>query len=274
MKNPIVSVIIPCYNQAQYLAECLDSVMAQTFQDFEVIVVNDGSTEGIDILQTLNYPKTTVIHQENKGLPEARNTAIKHAKGKYIFPLDADDMISEITLEKAVSVLQNNPDVGIVGGKTELFGVETGVWNLPLYKFPDILRGNCLVCSCLFRRSDWEKVGGYNPNMIYGLEDWNFWLSLVELGRQVYQFDDVFLHYRKHHKSMVTELKNERNEMMIQQIIKNHPALYKKHPKIKNFLLNITPLSYKIQKSCLKFICRFIPVKSWRHKIRNYYKKG
>ena len=274
MNSPKVSVIIPCYNQAQYLKECLDSIAIQTFQNFEVIVVDDGSTKHTEIFKTLNYPKTKIIHQENEGLVGARNKGISLAKGKYILPLDADDKISPCALEKAVQILDSNSQIGIVGGLTEFFGIKRGLFKLPKYHFPKILFVNSLVCSCMFRRSDWEKVRGYNPNMIYGLEDWDFWLSLIELGREVYQFDEVFLYYRQHQVSMITELKEERQKRMVKQIIQNHPNLYNQYPKMKNLLLGITPLSYKLKKRFLKIICLFVPVKSWRHKLRNYYKKG
>lgn len=269
-----VSVIIPCYNQGKYIKECLDSVMNQTFQDFEVIVINDGSTEDTDVFTTLNYPKTKIIHQENKGLVSARNTGISVATGEYILPLDADDKIKPIFLEKAVAILDNNPNIGIVGGKTEFFGIKDGVWDLEPYHFPDILKRNYLVCSCMFRRSDWEKVGGYNPNMIYGLEDWDFWLSLIEMGKKVHQFEDVFLCYRQHQTSMITELKKARAKKMIEQVVENHIDLYNNYPKIKNNLLGIVPLSCKIKKVVFRIISLVVPVKSLRHKIRSYHKKG
>ena len=276
MKSPKVSIIVPCYNQADFLKECLDSVMVQTFQDFEVIVVDDGSTDpkSIQVLKTLEYPKTRIIHQKNMGLVGARNTGISQAKGEYIFPLDSDDKISPITLEKAVDVLNKNPKVGIVSGKTKLFGAKSGIFDCTPYKFPDILTGNCLVCSCMFRRSDWEKVGGYNPNMKYGWEDYDFWLSLIELGVEVYQVDDVFLYYRQNSFSMITKLKKERQKMMVRQIILNHPNLYQKYPKQRKKLIRLHSDYYVWIKFFIKMICPIVPVKSWRHKLRSIYRKG
>ena len=242
MNSPVVSVVIPCYNQAQYLKECLDSVMAQTFQDFEIIVVDDGSTQkdSDKIFQKLKYPKTTIIHQKNKGVVAARNAGILVAKGKYILPLDADDKIAPIVLEKSVSILQKKPEVGIVGGQTECFGAKTGPFDIPAYSFPEILVKNSLVVSCMFRRSDWEKVGGYNSNMVFGLEDYDFWLSLIERGRKVYQFKDVFLFYRQHTHSRITALQKQkdRRNKMICQLVENHPKLYEKHSSCKRILLN------------------------------------
>lgn len=272
-QTPLVSIIIPCYNQAHYLKECLDSVFAQSYQNFEVVIVNDGSTnpDTTAILNKLTYPKLTIIHQENKGLSTARNIAIQNAKGKYILPLDADDKIAPAFLEKAVQILEENENIGIVSGLTEFFGVKTGLFQLPPYQFPVILKQNMLVCSCLFRRADWQAVGGYNANMKYGLEDWDFWLSLIELNREVYQLNEMCLYYRKHHISMTTQL--EKNKiLMFEQIIKNHPALYNAYPIYKNKLLEIKTKKYKIKRLTIKLVCLITPVQSWRKKLRSYYK--
>jgi len=188
--------------------------------------------------------------------------------------LDADDKMSPIVLEKAVAILDKNAHIGIVGGQTECFGARQGIFKLEKYSFPEILAGNQLVCSCVFRRSDWEKVGGYNPNMIYGWEDFDFWLSLIELGVGVYQFDDVFLYYRQHEVSMIKALKEERQKKMVQQILLNHPKLYRDHPRQKKQFIRRHSKYYDRMRRLVKVICVFVPVKSWRHKLRDLYRKG
>lgn len=242
MTKPLVSVIIPCYNHIEYLGEAVESVLASTYENIEIIVINDGSIiEGSnEFFMNFSMPKTKVLHQENQGLPGARNTGVKNSNGKYILPLDADDLINKNFIQKAVGVLENNGNIGIVGPTTELFGVQSGIFDLPKYKFSDILNENCLVCSCLYRRDDWVKTGGYNTNMVYGLEDWDFWLSIIELGREVYQFDEVMFYYRKHNKSMVTSLTSrEKRHKMYAQVIKNHWALYQQHnPRLINCFCN------------------------------------
>ena len=104
--NPTVSVVIPCYNQGQYLDEAVESVISQTYQDFEIIIINDGSNdlETIEILKNYQKPKTRIIHTENQGVIAARNRAIEAAQGKYILPLDADDKIGNTYLEEAVQL--------------------------------------------------------------------------------------------------------------------------------------------------------------------------
>lgn len=233
MTSSLVSIIIPCYNHAHYLKEAIESVLASTYENVEIIVVNDGSTseESIEIFKKFSMPKTKIIHQDNQGPSTARNTGIKNANGKYILPLDADDKINKNYIRKAVELLENNENIGIVGPKTELFGAQQGVFELSKYKFPDILTGNCLVCSCMYRFEDWQKIGGYNSNMTEGWEDWDFWLSLIELGREVHQFNEVMFYYRIHDVSRNSELVDEKKTKMTEQLIKNHIDLYLQNKK-------------------------------------------
>lgn len=231
MMKPLVSVVVPCYNQGIYLREAVESVLASSYENIEIIIVDDGSTEleTLEVWKGFSMPKTRVIHQENQGLAMARNNGIAEAKGKYILPLDADDKISSDLIERSVDVLEQDARVGIVGHQTELFGAEQRVWA-PRYRFPEILGRNCLVCSCMFRREDWALVGGYNSNMVYGWEDHDFWLSIIELGREVFQFDEVMFYYRKHGVSMLSSMTEDHNVLMRNQLVKNHLDLYLTHP--------------------------------------------
>ena len=195
---PKVSVIIPCYNQGAYLEEAVESVLAQTFQDFEILVVDDGSTdaETVKMLKDSAWPKTRVIRTENQGLSAARNTGIREAQGVYILPLDADDKIGKGYLEDAVRILDRHSEIGIVYCEASYFGVKGGRWDLPEYSLDKILNHNVIFCTALFRKADWEAVGGYNVNMVYGWEDWDFWLSLIHRGRKVYRIPKIYFYYR------------------------------------------------------------------------------
>ena len=228
---PIVSVIMPCFNQGQFIEEAVESVIAQTFTPVEIIIINDGSTD-IETVRLLNHyqkPNVSVIHTANQGPSAARNVGIHQAKGQYILPLDADDRIAPTYLEKAVPILESQPEVGIVYAQAELFGAKTGSFDLPPYQFPDILLGNMIFNSSLYRKADWEKVGGYNENMVWGWEDYDFWLSILELGKDVSQIPEVLYYHR--------EVANSRSEQMTQehwvksyaQIFKNHSQLYSDH---------------------------------------------
>jgi len=222
----MVSVVVPCYNQGQYLDEAVESVLNQSFQDFEIIIVDDGSSdpETIEILDSYNRPKTSLIRTTNQGLASARNRGISESAGEYILPLDSDDKIGSSYLEKAVSILEANDRVGIVYCKAELFGDAFGPWNLPPYRFPDILLGNQIFCSAFFRRTDWVKVNGYNP--FGGWEDFDFWLSLIELGREVLCLPDTLFFYRKRAGSMIARMSRELQVRGFAQLFRNHPKLY------------------------------------------------
>ena len=226
---PKVSVIIPCFNQGLYLDEAVDSVLAQTFQDFEILVVDDGSTDGetVKILQDYARPKTRVIHTDNQGLSAARNNGIHEAQGAYILPLDADDKIGDGYLEDAVRILDRYPDIGIVYCEASYFGVKGGRWDLPEYSLDKILNHNVIFCTALFRRADWGAVGGYNVNMVYGWEDWDFWLSLIQRGRKVYRIPKIHFYYRLREASMVHTMDEERQFFMRLHACLNHRGLYR-----------------------------------------------
>jgi glycosyltransferase involved in cell wall biosynthesis len=223
-----VSVVIPCFNDGAYIDEAVDSVLAQTYQDFEIIIVNDGSTDPRtnDILSNYSRPKTRVIQTANQGVARARNRAIEEARGEFILPLDADDKIGKEYLEEAVEVIDGDPDVGIVYCLTEFFGNKTGLWELPPYSLEGMLLDN-LICNCaLFRKKDWETVNGFNSTMKYCYEDWDFWLSLVELGRKVYRIPKVSFYYRITDGSRQRSATEEQMFDTRVQVFRDHEDLY------------------------------------------------
>ena len=226
---PKVSVVIPCFNHGRYLEEAVSSVLEQTFGDYEIIVVNDGSTDPftVDLLKNYHPQKTRTLHTENQGLPTARNTGIAAATGDYILPLDADDKIGSEYLEQAVRVMDEQPNIGIVYCEAAYFGGKTGFWELPEFEMSRMLVSNLIFCSAMFRKGDWERVGGFNPNMIYGWEDWDFWLSILELGKKVYRIPRLLFHYRTADTSMISGMSEGKQALMRLQICRNHPALFK-----------------------------------------------
>lgn len=225
---PKVSVIIPCFNLGKYIHEAVDSVLAQTFQDFEIIVVNDGSTDAETnlILDNLNNLKIKVIKTDNQGLARARNNGIARANGEYILPLDADDKIADSYLEKAIQVLDENENIGIVYCRAEFFDKENFKWDLPEYELSRFLIDNLIFCSAFFRKADWETAGGYKSSMIYGWEDYEFWLSIIELEREVYQIPEHLFFYRQRSDSMANVMSREHLFYSYKEIAKNHRDLY------------------------------------------------
>jgi glycosyltransferase involved in cell wall biosynthesis len=230
-KKPKVSVIIPCFNHGRYIDDAVESVLNQTFEDHEITIVNDGSTDEFTINKLKNYKKSKckVIHTINQGPSIARNIAIKASSGEYILPLDADDKIGAKYLEEAVKILEKESKIGIVYCDVELFGVTTGKWNLPDFSIDKILVMNMIICSALFRKSDYLETKGYNPNMIYGWEDWDFWLSLIENGKGVYKLPGTHFFYRinkENTREISLHLSPEKQKYCLKTIYHNHYDFY------------------------------------------------
>lgn len=249
-----VSVVIPCYNHGLYLDEAVQSVLEQTYSDFEIIIVNDGSTDSYtnNLINGYRHKKIRVVTTANRGLPSARNNGISKSKGKYILPLDADDRIGKDYLDKAVHILEHNENVGIVYCEAEFFGEEEGRLQIPEYSPELILINNIIFCSALFRKRLWQDVGGYNTNMKYGLEDWDLWLSIITLGCDVYKIPETLFFYRKNKCSMIDELVKDKAKVLIMnmQIIINHHALYLKNLE-KLYLLLFQTINAAKGLSCL-----------------------
>jgi len=198
---PIVSVIIPCYNYACYLSEAVESVINQTYQDFEIIIVNDGSTDNtIEVAELLIYRfpqyRIRLINQPNSGHPAfSRNKGISGAVGEYILPLDADDMIASTMLEKCVDVLSHDASLSIVYTDRLDFGSVNQIIAARDYDFELLKYQNHLSYCAMFKKAVWEAVGGYKP---IGCEDWNFWIEAGALGRFAKRIPQALFLYRRH----------------------------------------------------------------------------
>lgn len=229
-----VSVIIPCYNQGAFLPEAVESVKRQTCKDLEIVIVNDGSDDELTIQTCNSYddPLIKVINTDNQGLASARNNGIREAQGRYILPLDADDSIAPEYIEEAVKILETNRDAGIVYCRAKLFGAVEGDWTLPEYSLDEMLMDNIIFCTALFHKSDWEDVGGYDSGMIYGWEDYDFWLSLIENGRSVHCIDKPYFFYRVAAESMVRSRDKEQKIEMFKRIFQRHRELFANHIEI------------------------------------------
>lgn len=231
---PIVSVVIPCYNQGHYIDEAVASVRGQYFDDLEIIIVNDGSTDSFTNKLLAGYDRTEakIIATANKGLAAARNTGIAAATGRYILPLDADDKIEQGYVEKAVAILEARQDVGIVYCQATLFGAVETDWSLPEYSLQRMLIDNIIFCSAFFRREDWLKIGGYDEGMIYGWEDYSFWLSLIEQGTVVYQIPEKLFCYRVASDSMVRSKEKWQKIDMLKRIYLRHQDLFSENIEV------------------------------------------
>ena len=219
MTNPLVSIVIPCYNQGMYLPETVKSVLASSYRPIEIIIVNDGSTDNskkiAGELQNL-HPEVRLINQPNGGVAKARNTGIADAKGTLILPLDGDDLISPNYIEEAIKVLSTRLEVKVVYCKAVKFN-ERGqkTWKLKPFSRQQLAKDNMIFVAALFRKVDWENVQGFSEDMKMGREDWEFWIKMLKDGGEVVQLPFVGFYYRltpgsKRKKTGTTQKKIER----------------------------------------------------------------
>lgn len=192
MSTPRVSIVMPAYNCAWCIDRAIDSVQAQTFTDFELVVVDDGSTDDTPTLLARRGDALRVIRQDNAGMSAARNTGIAAARGEFIAFLDSDDWWRPHKLAQQVALLDAEPDIGFCSHATELQspeGVKVGEWGCP----PDaenlvarILGGHSAVAggasSVMVRRGLLERTGGFDARL-RGAEDTDQWVRLAAAGR-------------------------------------------------------------------------------------------
>lgn len=233
MNKGKVSVIMPCFNDGAYIMEAIQSLENQSYHDYELLVIDDGSDDiqTIEILNSLDREYFTLLKTNHLGPSGARNYGIEHSNGEYILPLDSDDKIEPTYIEQAVRILKEDKNVGVVYCHADLFGEQTGKWELPEYSLESMLLDNIVFVTALFRKEDWETVGGFRTNMKHGMEDYDFWLSILEIGKEIYQLPEVLFHYRIKPKSRTTQF--QENVTVVQQtyqmIYYNHPKLYDKY---------------------------------------------
>jgi len=202
---PLVSVVVPCFNYGRFVAEAVDSVLAQTLANVEIIVIEGGSTDGETpgILRALRRPRTRVIFQEQSHLVGAnRNLGISSARGRYVCCLDADDTIEPTYLEEAVYLLENHR-YDIVSTGIRFFGARDGL--IDVLKSPtlrDMMIGNHVTTCAVFRRALWEQTGGFfdtGKGSDHVAEDWDFWLRLAAGGARIRNTaGDNLFNYRIH----------------------------------------------------------------------------
>ena len=216
LTNPLVSIVIPAYNYGHYLNEAIESALDQTYDNIEVIVVDDGSTDNTKQV-ALRYP-VTYIHQYNQGAAVARNSGLTAARGEWFLCLDADDKLKPDYVEKCMQV----PDADIISTAMQYFGDKKGVHTFkdkPNYY--DFCYNNHIHCASMFRREVWEKVGGFDSALGSVYDDWDFWVGATKLGYEVKTIPQPLFMYRKHGKSMIDEA-NSRHEELYSYIKNKH----------------------------------------------------
>lgn len=223
-------MVIPCFNQGEYLDEAIESVLNQTCPVSEIIVVDDGSTDASteEVLHGYIGSGITVIRTENGGPAAARNTGINASTGNYILSLDGDDKFEPSFVRKALAILDSDPGIGVVTCWYQAFGARSDVRRPPGGDITSFLIRNCCAASALFRKQCWEQVDGYDEAIRDGYEDWDFWISVTERGWLVHALPEVLLRYRVLPGSRFVS-SAPKHIQHVAQILRKHRTSYQVH---------------------------------------------
>ncbi|WP_144281538.1 glycosyltransferase family 2 protein [Chryseobacterium echinoideorum] len=231
MAETLVSIIVPCYNQAEYLDECIQSVLDQTYSHWECLIINDGSLDNTDEVVDKwlkKDPRFFYYKTQNGGVCSARNLGIEKSNGSWLLPLDGDDKIGKDYLSEAIKKTEEG--YGLIYCSGMHFGMKNTPLYLPEYSFKELLRHNIIFCSALFNK---EVLGSirYDKNLVHGLEDWEFWISYLSQNNiKVLKLPDVHFFYRIKEVSRnqsVTDNKEKSDETKF-YIFNKHKNLYDK----------------------------------------------
>ncbi|MBQ9201621.1 MAG: glycosyltransferase [Bacteroidales bacterium] len=255
--NPLVSIIIPVYNMAAYLQETLSSVAATDYPCLEVVIVDDGSTDksseiARDFCQ--KDPRFHYCRQDNAGVAAARNHALRLAQGRYILPVDGDDLIHPDYIPEAVDILEQHPEVKVVYARAEFFGDKQGEWHLPTFSLHRLAMHNQIYVSAVYRREEALQFGGY-CEQLSGREDWDFWISMLKYGGEVRKLEQVRLYYRiRPHSKRISDRQGKRERIAL--LNARHPDFFQQelHGPLRQHR-NLSPLINRMTciACCLSF---------------------
>lgn len=235
MSQSLVSIIVPCYNYAHFLGEALDSLLAQKYNNWECIIINDGSpdnTEEVAMKYCKKDNRFKYFRKENGGHSSARNFGVSHSSGKYILPLDADDTISENYIEAAVEKIESNPNIKLVTGQVQHFGDVNEKFAMPLYTLKSFLVLNYISICCLFKKDDFNNANGFDETMLF-FEDWDLFIKILKDGGQAVELPFVGLNYRR------------KDESLFRKSVKNDQRVFKDLLKLYNNNIDVYEKYFK-----------------------------
>ncbi|MEH2068025.1 MAG: glycosyltransferase [Nostoc sp.] len=239
---PNVSVIIPTYQRADLVSETIESVLAQTYTDYEIIVVNDGSTDNTREVLAQFKDKITVIYQDNQGLPAARNTGIMASQGRYIAFVDDDDLWLPYKLEKQIPCFESNPNIGLVYSNMVFFKdnrvLSYNMWPKGSHP-PGVLQDWMLfmvdyipVPTVVVRRECLDEVGLFDQTLT-SCEDYDLWLRIIEKF-PVHFLNELVAFYRLSANSM-----SQNKERMLVNEIRVREKAFSRNPNLKKLDINL-----------------------------------
>jgi glycosyltransferase involved in cell wall biosynthesis len=227
--KPLLSIIIPCYNDAQYVETAVLSALNQTYSNTELIIVDDGSDSLTKaILKKIETKITRLITQENQGQSTARNVGIRESKGEYILVLDSDDYFEPSFCEKAINILLENKNIKIVTCFANLI-FEKEISYIYKPKGGDkkaFLFSNNALGSAMYKKEDWQISGGYDETMIEGFEDWEFYIRLLQKEGIAHVIEEPLYNYRKRNNT-TTQRANAVKYKLLLYLFQKNRELYK-----------------------------------------------
>jgi glycosyltransferase involved in cell wall biosynthesis len=253
----MVSIIIPCYNQGSFLPDAIDSLSECRKELFEVIIVNDGSTDRttLEILAKYESEGYHVVHQDNMGLAHARNSGIEIAKGEYILPLDCDNKVHPEYIYRSSEILDHNENVGVVYSDRDLFGTKSGYDVVGPFNLQRMMLNNYIDACAVFRKSIWKSVGGYDASIKLGVEDWELWLKMAFSGVEFFYIPKALYQYRIREDSLIRTMTRE-----YKMNVKSH--LEKKYPDKLGFTIIEDLIASRFRRKPFVFVMKLI-LRNW-----------
>lgn len=228
--EPLVSVLMPAYNQAQYISDALDSLLNQTYTNWECAIVDDGSPDNVAAVvekYVESDPRIKFYHTDNRGVSAARNFAASNTSGEFIIPLDADDYFEPQYISSCIESFKKNRNLDLVYCKWRMFGDPHKSLDVAYIDYKNLLIANTIFSAAMYRRTDFERVGGYDTKIPFGFEDWEFWISLLNKDSKVYQIPKKLFNYRIKNTSRNTVTNIEENKKStLAYICKKHIDTY------------------------------------------------
>jgi glycosyltransferase involved in cell wall biosynthesis len=196
---PLVSIVVICHNYGRFLADAVESALAQTHSPCEVVVVDDGSTDDSLAVAERYRDRVHVVSRPHQGVEEAVNSGVAEANGAYVARLDADDVFEPTYVEDILAALDDSPEAAFAYCRATQFGARQGTTrSFPFSVYLLLRRGNYVNASALIRRDAFLAVGGYAALGEHANEDWDLWLRLAAAGRRGTYVRTPLLRWRRH----------------------------------------------------------------------------
>lgn len=237
MASRTVTFVIPCFNHGAFVGQAARSALAQEEVAARVVIVEDGSTDGATAAacDACAGDRVLVIHQENRGLPAARNRGAKEAQSEFLVFLDADDWVEPAFCRQLIAAIDHEAhsgrgaDVSHAYCQERLVEKGTGIWKVPEWDAILMMVTNLHPVTALVRRDRFEAAGGFDESMRSGYEDWDMWLKFVERGwRGVRVREPLFVWRRHSHSTMIMNVIKD-HATLYSGIRQRHEALYRTH---------------------------------------------